>query len=166
MADAAAAKAKGQGLDVLPFPVVGESYAFHLKDVTGNLIDSRELRGKVVLLDFWATWCLPCMQKLPNLKELYARWHDEGFEVVGINFDDGQATLAKTVEELSLPWPQTMGPTDEELRHLWWKAMGLGALPRLLLIDRSGVLRADCRPDELEKHITAAMTEKKLPEDP
>jgi hypothetical protein len=70
------------------------------------------------------------MQKMPKLKELYERWHDEGFEVVGINVDHDKETCTKAVQKLGIPWPQSMGPTDDELRELWRRAMGLQTLSR------------------------------------
>jgi len=153
----AAQRARKQGLDVLLFPVVGESYPFKLTDVAGNVIDSKSMRGRIVLLDFWATWCVPCMQKMSELKELYVDHHADGFDVVGINFDEDQQTCTKTAERLGIPWRQAMAPEEKETRRLWMEAMGLQALPRLLLIDREGILRADCMPDELAAQINELM---------
>lgn len=153
-AEAAAKRAEEQGLQVLPFPTVGRPYAFKQTDVHGNIVDSADLRGKVVLLDLWATWCFPCMQKMPVLRELYAKHHADGFEVVGINFDENRQTCISAVKELDIPWQQVMAPTEKETRDTWMRAMGVQSLPRLLLIDREGILRFDCKPSDLESCVT------------
>lgn len=150
-------EAKKSGLEVLPYPIVGETYSFRLKDLNGEDVDSRDLRGKVVLLDFWATWCYPCVTKMPQLKQLYEQWHDEGLEVVGINLDHDVETCLEGVKKHSIPWRQSMAPTDEERRDLWKTAMGLGPIPRLLLIDREGNLCADCTPEQLEREVVTLM---------
>lgn len=157
-AEVAAKRAKEQGLEVLPFPTVGKPYAFKLTDVQSKIIDANDLRGKVVLLDLWATWCFPCMKKMPMLKELYAKHHAGGFEIVGINFDQDQQTCLRAVKELDIPWQQVMAPTEEATRDIWMRAMGVQTLPRLLLIDREGKLRDDCKPDELESRVTKLMS--------
>lgn len=149
--------AEERGLAVLPFPAVGEKYIFELRDLEGDVIDSRTLKGKVVVLDLWATWCFPCMEKMPKLKALHEKWHPAGLEVVGINFDESSQACADAVEKDGLRWKHSMAPANEELRDLWLEAIGGGALPRLLVIDRNGVLRADCKPDELEQHVDALL---------
>lgn len=160
-ADVAAQRAAKQGLKVLPFPIVGKPYRFEVMDVRGNAIDSDELRGRVVLLDLWATWCFPCMQKMPMIKELYARHHADGFEVLGINFDDDQQSCVDAAEKHQIPWQQVMAPTEKTARDLWMQAMGVNSLPRLLLIDRAGILRADCTPDELHSCVSKLIMSKR-----
>jgi thiol-disulfide isomerase/thioredoxin len=157
-ADVAAKQAEAQGLKVLPFPIVGKPYPFKLTDLRGNIIDSDDLRGKIVLLDLWATWCFPCMKKMPVLKELYTKHHASGFEIVGINFDQDQQTCISASKELDIPWQQVMAPTEEMRRDIWMRAMGIQSLPRLLLIDREGILRIDCKPDELDSRVTELMS--------
>ena len=83
--------AREAGVDILPRPEVGKPFEFSLTDTRGRVIRSTELRGKVVLIDCWAGWCSPCMAKMPELKALYERRHDAGFEVIGVNFDHDRA---------------------------------------------------------------------------
>ena len=157
-AQEAAREAKERGFDTLPFPQVGEVYAFKLVDLDGNVIDSRDLKGKVVLLDFWATWCLPCVQKMPELKELHERWHSEGFEIIGINFDDDRQTCHEAIAKYQLPWTQCMVPVDKDIKKLWMAASTVESLPRLLLIDRNGLLHADVDHRELESEVDNLMS--------
>jgi thiol-disulfide isomerase/thioredoxin len=145
------------GVDALPLPQTGRAYEFTLRAMGGELIRSKELRGKVVLIDCWATWCTPCMQKMPHLKELYARWHDRGLEVIGVNFDGDEAKARRASETLGLAWPQVAVSGKEEIQGLWEVASGIDTLPRLLILDREGVLRFDCGPAELENRLAALL---------
>jgi thiol-disulfide isomerase/thioredoxin len=106
-------------------------------------------KGKVVLIDGWATSCPPCMTKMPELRELYRRYQAEGFEIIGINFDQALENARQAIAEHELKWPQVYVPSDDRTRELWYKASSLANLPRLILLDREGVVRADIQPDEL-----------------
>ncbi len=153
VAPAAFQKLKNSGTQALPFPRIGERYDFELATIDGKQIGSREVHGKVVLLDFWARWCGPCMVKLPKLKETYRKLNNRGFEVVGLNHDWTLEEAKRTIAQQELPWPNVLAPTNKDQRELWLIASGTGALPRLLLIDRDGILRADILPQELDKKI-------------
>ena len=150
-------KEAGAGVNVLGYPRVGEPYEFELTTIDGKKISSKDLRGKVVLLDFWAKWCGPCMAKMPKLKQTYERLHERGLEVVGVNHDNDVETAKRVIAEQKLPWANVMPPTEEGLRSLWYEANGTQSLPRLLLIDREGVLRADVSPHQLEAEIEKLM---------
>ena len=78
---------------------------------------------------------------------------ERGFEVVGLNHDWTLEEAKRTIAQQELPWPNVLAPTDKDQRELWLIASGTGALPRLLLIDRDGILRADILPQELDKEI-------------
>ena len=93
------------------------------------------------------------MEKMPQLKALYGRWHGRGLEVIGVNFDGDEAKARRAVEALGLSWPQVAVPVDESSGELWEVASGITTLPRLLIVDREGVLRFDCRPEELEGRL-------------
>ena len=143
VAPAAFEKLKEAGVNALPFPRLGERYEFELTAIGGKKISSRDLQGKVVLLDFWAKWCMPCMEKMPKLKEAYQKLHKDGFEVVGLNHDRSIEEAKRTIAQLELPWPNVFAPPDKDQMALWFTATGTGPLPRLLLIDRDGILRAE-----------------------
>ncbi len=151
----AAQEARRLGIEVLPIPELNKPYEFTLTTVEGAKVSSRDLRGKVVLVDCWATWCSPCMAKMPKLKELYARWHHAGFEVVGINFDDDLDKLRKARDKHGLLWAEVQTPKDPAHLDLFQQAAEIQSLPRLFIIDRAGVLRADCLPNDLEKELAA-----------
>ncbi len=156
----AASRARKAGVEVLPLPEVGRAYDFTLTAADGKKLRARDLRGKVVLVDCWATWCNPCMQKMPALKKLYEKYHGQGLEIVGVCFDQDATKGKKAVERLGLDWPQVMVPAEGKARELWATATGIDSIPRLLLIDRGGVLRADCTPGELESRIAKLIAEK------
>jgi thiol-disulfide isomerase/thioredoxin len=157
----AAARAAKEGVEVPSFPQVGEPYAFTLTTADGTKISSRDLRGKVVLVDCWATWCSPCVALLPEIKALYEKWHGDGLEVVGISFDNNAGKAKAKCGELGLTWPQVIVPADDKTRTLWQEAAGIAILPRVLLIDREGILRAD-DPVDLKAEVARLM--KRSPE--
>jgi thiol-disulfide isomerase/thioredoxin len=112
-----------------------------LNTVEGAVLDSRKLHGKILMIDCWASWCAPCMRKMPELKEIHRKWHPEGLEVIGLSFDqDGQAAKA-AFKRHEIPWPLVLVPNDESDRQLWTGATRIISLPRILLIDQQGVLR-------------------------
>ncbi len=146
----ASVEAFAAGLRPLPLPVVGQPYEFELLGVDGQTIESKSMLGSVILVDCWATWCTPCMKKMPTLKQWYERWHEAGLNVVGVNFDRDVGKAQKAVEDLKLPWPQVSVPPDMDSRRMWWEVSSISTLPRLLVIDQSGTLVADSHnPKEL-----------------
>ena len=147
-------KAREAGIEILPRPELGKPFAFSLTGADGKKFSSSAFKGKVVLIDCWATWCTPCMAKMPDLKALYARHHAEGLEVIGVNFDHdmGRKNTIAIIQKLGLPWPEYFVPDDRQ--ELWEEATGIRTLPRLLLIDREGILRWDGGPEEMKRRVT------------
>lgn len=153
LAGEAQKRAATEGVEVLPYPVVGEPFPVHLTGVDGRRVTSESLRGKVVVIDCGATWCTPCMKKMPGLLELHRRLEPRGFAVVGINFDYDPAKARSAVDSLRLPWPEVPVPTEKKVRELWKEAASVAFLPRLFVLDRNGVLRGDVQPLELEAKV-------------
>jgi thiol-disulfide isomerase/thioredoxin len=160
MAKTARNRPQAQGTDELPLPEVGKPFAFSLY-VSNKRIDSRELLGKVVLLDLWASTCAPCLKKMPELKEQYVRWHENGFEVVGVSFDDDADLAQSVVDRMQIPWPSAVVPRGSTARKLWASGGRITRLPTMLLVDRKGILRFELFSDSgnLEDKIAALLRE-------
>ncbi len=150
-------EARDSGTDILPWPEIGKPFEFSLKDSRGRVLRSADLKGKVVLIDCWASWSSPCMTMMPGLKALDNRRHGDGLEIIGVNFDRHPARTDELVKRLALPWPEVIVPADDRSFSLWQDASGIHDLPRLLLIDRQGILRWDGPPAELEKQVEAML---------
>ena len=126
------------------------------KTLEGKPLSLDSYKGKVVLLDFWATWCPPCRAAIPNLKAQYQKYHAKGFEVVGISLDSGELELRKYIKDNAMPWPQLF-----EAKHPDAKTYGVQGIPFTLLIGKDGKIAA-VNPDgtELETAIKAALAKK------
>jgi thiol-disulfide isomerase/thioredoxin len=128
----------------------------HPMEITGTLLngqafDQKSLAGKVVLVDFWATWCGPCVAEIPNVREQYEKYHDKGFEVVGISLDEDRETLEKFVAEQKIPWPILFEkPGGEGWRHPLATFYGISGIPTVILIGRDGnVVTLNARGEKL-----------------
>ena len=142
-AEDALRQARRQGIETLPYPQLNQPFDFTLTTIDGQKKSLADFRGKMVLIDCWATWCAPCMTLLPELKQLHRKYHQQGLEMIGMNFDSDVADVRTTCRELGVDWPQALVPVDDKQRELWQKASGIDSLPRLLVIDRQGILRLD-----------------------
>lgn len=114
--------------------------AFDVKTLAGDHIDLAGMRGKVVILTFWATWCAPCREELAALETYYEKHHPEGLEIIAINQDDPDN--AKTVGKLMASFHFT-GAFDSQANYD--KYGRISELPVSVVIDRDGVVRADSR---------------------
>ncbi len=107
--------------------------AFNRYDLSGKNIDLASLRGKVVLLNFWATWCAPCQQEMPMFSEWQREYGPQGFQVIGISMDDDADAARKLVKRLGVAYPVAMG--DARLGERYGGVLGL---PLTFLIGRDG----------------------------
>ena len=123
---------------------------FARRDLRGQMVDLGKLRGKVVLLNFWATWCAPCQTEMPVFSGWQRRYGTQGLQVVGISMDDSEAPVRKVVGRLKLDYPVAMG--DVKLGELYGGVLGL---PLTYLIDRKGVVRAQYQGTADLKQIEA-----------
>lgn len=115
--------------------------------------DLEELKGKVVLVDFWATWCGPCMAEMPNIKKNYELYHDRGFEVVAISVDRDLKALERYLEKESPPWTVLVDEHPEN-KVKAGDYYGVNAIPTTVLVGADGkVITFDCRGRQLGEHL-------------
>jgi peroxiredoxin len=107
-------------------------------DVSGHRVDLAALRGKVVLLNFWATWCAPCQAEIPAFVAWQSQFASQGLQVVGVSMDDEQAQVLHYLVRHKLNYPVVMG--DDKLGEAYG---GVDGLPITFLIDRQGKIRAE-----------------------
>ena len=134
----------------------------HPMEINGTLLngkpfDQKTLAGKVVLVDFWATWCGPCVAEIPNVLEQYEKYHKDGFEVVGISLDQEREALEKFVTDQKLPWPILFEePKGEGWQHPLATFYGISGIPTVVLIGRDGnVITLDARGEKLGERLDA-----------
>ena len=132
-------------LDQLGKPVIVK-----YKAIDGREVDLAGLKGKVVLVDFWATWCGPCVGEIPHVKETFEKLHGRGFEIVGISFDEDRQALEKFVQDKSMAWPQYFD--GKGWGNKFGQEFGINSIPAMWLIDKKGVLR--------DQNARANLTEK------
>lgn len=119
----------------LPPEFPREAPAFSVSDLSGRTISNQSLKGTVVLLDFWATWCVPCRKSMPELQALHDKYAARGFSVVGISIDEGgPAKVKQLVKSKRFSYPIAM---DSEKAPAW-DAYRVKAVPAAFLIDREG----------------------------
>ena len=115
---------------------------FSLPDLNGQTLDLSAYRGKVVLLDFWATWCAPCREEIPQFVELQIEYRDQGLQIIGISMDDGPDPVRDFYQRFHMNYPVALG--NAKIGELYGGVLGL---PIAFLIDRNGRIEA--------KHIGA-----------
>ncbi len=110
---------------------------FVRNDLAGNSVDLKNFRGKVVLLNFWATWCAPCQLEMPTFSTWQRQYGPQGLQVIGISMDDDAGPVSSLAAKLKLSYPVLTG--DANLGRQYGGVLGL---PLTYLIDRDGVVRA------------------------
>ena len=128
--------------------------------ITGQNVSIESLKGKVVVIDFWATWCGPCVAEMPKLKSLYADWKDKGVEFIGVSLDQpedkgGLTALKAYVTKESLAWPQYYQGNfwDSDFSVSW----GVNSIPAVFVVDADGNLHSTDARGKLEEIVPALL---------
>jgi len=133
-------------------PGVGDQMELKFTATNGSEVDLAKLKGKVVLIDFWATWCVPCEQEMPNVKAAYEAFHDKGFEIIGVSLDDDLQALEKFMTVNGIAWPQffdgNLWATEPAVRY------GVKGIPATFLVGKEGkIVATNIRGAELTDAI-------------
>jgi thiol-disulfide isomerase/thioredoxin len=104
--------------------------------VDGKPVDLSQMRGKVVLIDFWATWCPPCRAEVPDVVATYKKFHDRGFEVVGISLDQDKDTMVNFTDQHGMTWPQYFDGKGWD--NAISSSFGIREIPTMVLIGKDG----------------------------
>jgi thiol-disulfide isomerase/thioredoxin len=129
---------------------------FDEKDVAGKPLSIAKYKGKVVLVDFWATWCGPCVHELPNVIKTYEKHHDKGFEIIGISLDQDKDKLTNFTKDKNMTWQQYFDGKG------WGNKLavkyGVQSIPATFLLDGEGkIIGKDLRGDALEAAVAQSV---------
>ncbi len=122
-------------LQVQPFQEIVPAPALSLEGVDGRPLRLEDLRGKVVFLNFWATWCVPCRQEMPTMERLYRDYRESGLAVVAVNFKEAKGEVKRFFEEFHLNFPAVLDSEGNAAR-----AYAVRALPVTFLLSRDGLI--------------------------
>jgi thiol-disulfide isomerase/thioredoxin len=141
--------------------LVGSSIDLAFTSVDGRRVQFDKLRGKVVVIDFWATWCGPCVRDLPKLEAMHRKHEANGLVIVGISFDRERSKLESFLKARQIPWAQVYPSKDEQERILRSLGVSGGYLPTVFILGRDGRLRHTLNSRfRIEDKVTALLGEK------
>jgi peroxiredoxin len=113
--------------------------SFTMKDMSGKNVSLSDFKGKVILLDFWATWCIPCKFEIPGFVELQRKYEKDGLQVIGVSVDDTLEKLRPFVEEFKINYPVLQGLGHDDVQEAYGPVV---AIPTSVVITRDGLICA------------------------
>lgn len=122
-------------------------------NLAGGAVSLEDYKGKVVLLDFWATWCAPCIKSMPAVEKLYASRKDKGFVALGVSIDEDQKKVAPFLKKHGFTYPILL----DDAKAPTWAAYKVKAIPAIYLIDREGQIVAQWKGEPKMKDVEAAV---------
>jgi thiol-disulfide isomerase/thioredoxin len=123
----------------------------------GSNVDLKQLRGKVVLIDFWATWCAPCMEKVPDLVKLYNSLHGKGLEIIGISLDSDKSLVLAVTQSSGMVWPQFFDGKGGD--NTIASRYGITTIPRMFLVNKKGLVVDPDASEPLEDEVQKLLAE-------
>jgi len=136
--------------------IIGKAAAIAGPTVDGGQFDLKDHKGKVVLIDFWATWCGPCIAEIPNIDDAYHAFHDKGLEVVSVSLDSDKATLNRFLKKNPHPWPQIFFDKEGQLGfdNPLAKKYGIDSIPRIWLVNQEGnIVASNLRGENISREV-------------
>jgi thiol-disulfide isomerase/thioredoxin len=125
--------------------------------VDGAPFDLTKWHGKVVLIDFWATWCGPCMHEVPNVVAAYNKYHDKGFEIIGVSLDQDKSALLRTTAQKGMTWPQYFD--GKGWNNAVSSAFQIRSIPSMWLVTKKGIIASTDARGNLESSIQKLLAE-------
>lgn len=146
-------------IDLKALPVGSAFPDFAETDLDGKPMSVGNFKGKIVLVDFWATWCGPCVGELPNVLKAYEKFHGKGFEIVGISLDSDKGKLTSFIKEKNMPWQQFFdggGWKNKVSQHY-----SVNSIPATYLVGKDGkIIAANLRGEALDQALAKALGDK------
>jgi thiol-disulfide isomerase/thioredoxin len=134
------------------------NFKFSFKDADGRKVSLSKFKGKVIILDFWATWCVPCKAEIPGFIELQKKYGDRGLQIIGLSVDDSQSVAKKYAAEMKMNYPVLLAEGKEDILKAYDP---IPSIPVSIIIDRDGKIVARhlgiASMDVFEKEIASLL---------
>ncbi|HZC58361.1 MAG TPA: TlpA disulfide reductase family protein [Chthoniobacterales bacterium] len=145
--------AEGAAVQLTKVQIIGRPLDLQFETIDGSSVDLAGLRGKVVLIDFWASWCPDCIRETPTVRSVYQKYKDKGFAVIGISLDKDRQAMSNYIAKKLIPWPQYFD--GKGWGNDFATRFGVRAIPELWLINQRGeVVATDVAADQLEAKLS------------
>lgn len=133
---------------------------FTFQNEKGKTVNIKKLKGKIIVLDFWASWCGPCRKEIPNVKKVYAEYKDKGIQFLSVSIDAKKEAWTKALKEEQMPW--TQGWTPDAGKSVM-NTYQFGGIPFIILIDKEGnIYRKNLRGEDIKNAIDDCLAGKKV----